>query len=110
MNTGDAGAGQDERTELRRHVDHIAVAAAEIPELSDEERTQLVGRIRDFVTGTLLSHVPVSSAHAIRARADQLDPADVGDTARVQDILSGLHVLAGAALDQGQPTPPTKAT
>jgi transketolase len=43
-----------EHEALLEHIDHLAQAAREMPELSEEERELVRGRILDFLRGTLL--------------------------------------------------------
>ena len=45
-----------EHAALHAHIEHIGLAAREVPGLDRGERELLVGRIVDFLTGTLLPH------------------------------------------------------
>lgn len=105
--------------ELREHVEHARFAAREIPRLSVDERAQLVGRVLDFVRGTLVPHAeaeervlypevakilgspqataPMIADHrAIRELAADLAEADDEDGDRLQELLYGLHALVAA--------------
>jgi iron-sulfur cluster repair protein YtfE (RIC family) len=106
----------NEHTELLEHVSELRNAAREIPELSVEERTLLIGRILDFLNGTLVPHVALEETQiyprlaqllgheeatapmlydhlAIRERIVELAAAPVDDTDRLQELLYSLHVL-----------------
>jgi hemerythrin-like domain-containing protein len=105
-----------EHARLAEHVDHLRLAARELPELAPEERTLVVARILEFMRGTLIPHTeaeerglyagvskllgsttataPMAYDHrAIRERIDELAKAPVEDTAQVQELLYGLHAL-----------------
>ena len=105
-----------EHAELHAHIEHIGQAAREIPGLDRGERELLVGRIVDFLTGTLLPHAkaeeemlypewaklvgspdaaaPMVHDHeAIVARIERLADTDVGDVDLVQELLYGLYAL-----------------
>jgi iron-sulfur cluster repair protein YtfE (RIC family) len=105
-----------EHEELHSHVEHIAQAAREVARLDDAEREVLVGRIVDFLRGTLVPHaraeeevlypewaklvgfdgaaVPMVHDHeAIVARIERLEHADVGDLDTLQELLYGLYAL-----------------
>jgi iron-sulfur cluster repair protein YtfE (RIC family) len=107
---------REEHEHLMAHVAHLAAAAAEVPELSIEERTQLVGRILSFLRDTLLPHAeaeertlypalatlyghPDATAtmsfdhQAIGERIVALETTAPEDTARLQQLLYGLHAL-----------------
>lgn len=45
-----------EHEPLLDHVEHIRIAALELPSLSPEERRELLGRILDFLQGKLATH------------------------------------------------------
>lgn len=105
-----------EHAELREHVEHIRLAAREIPDLSPEERVELRARVLDFLSDTLVPHAKVEERvlypevarllespeatapmvydHlAIRTRIADLADADSNDTARLQELLYGLYAL-----------------
>jgi len=105
-----------EHRHLRDHIEHVRLAAREIPELSLEERTAVVGRVLYFLRHTLAPHAEteetllypefaqiLGSPHAlqpmvydhvaIRERIGELDETDVGDTARLQELMYGLYAL-----------------
>jgi iron-sulfur cluster repair protein YtfE (RIC family) len=105
-----------EHAELHAHVEHIGQAAREVARLGRSEREALVGRIVEFLTGTLLPHaraeeavlypewaklvgfddaaVPMVHDHeAIVARIEQLEGADADDVDTLQQLLYGLHAL-----------------
>jgi hypothetical protein len=89
-----------EHEELHSHIEHIAQAAREVARLERAEREALVGRIVDFLRGTLVPHakaeeevlypewatlvgfgaaaVPMVHDHeAIVARIERLERADI---------------------------------
>ena len=105
-----------EHRHLREHVEHVKLAARELPELSPEEREAVVGRVVHFLRHTLAPHAeteetllypefaqllghpqalePMIYDHvAIRERIGELDEADLADTARLQELLYGLYAL-----------------
>ena len=105
-----------EHAELHAHIEHIGQAAREIPRLDRGERELLVGRIVDFLTGTLLPHAkaeeevlypewaklvgspdaaaPMVHDHqAIVERVERLERADPDDVDTLQELLYGLHAL-----------------
>ena len=105
-----------EHRHLMEHVEHVRLAARELPELSPEEREAVVGRVVHFLRHTLAPHAVTEEAllypefaqllghvqalepmiydHvAIRERIGELDEADPADTARLQELLYGLHAL-----------------
>ncbi|HEU6445279.1 MAG TPA: hemerythrin domain-containing protein [Gaiellaceae bacterium] len=107
-----------EHEALLSHIEHIRQAARELPRLSPEERIALVGRILDFLRGTLLPHaraeeevlypewaklvgypdaaVPMIHDHeAIVARVERLETADADDLDTLQELLYGLYALIG---------------
>jgi hemerythrin superfamily protein len=45
-----------EHQELRSHIEHIGQAAREVARLDSEERERLVGRVVEFLRGTLVPH------------------------------------------------------
>jgi iron-sulfur cluster repair protein YtfE (RIC family) len=107
-----------EHAELHAHVEHIAQAAKEVARLDRSEREVLVGRILEFLTGTLVPHaraeeevlypewarlvgfagaaVPMVHDHeAIVARIERLEEADLDDLDTLQELLYGLYALIG---------------
>jgi iron-sulfur cluster repair protein YtfE (RIC family) len=105
-----------EHEELHAHVEHIGQAAREVARLETAEREALVGRIIEFLRGTLVPHakaeeevlypewaklvgfegaaVPMVHDHeAIVARIEQLEHADVADVDTLQELLYGLYAL-----------------
>ena len=105
-----------EHEELLEHIEHLAVAAREIPRLSEEERDALRNRILGFLRGTLMPHaraeedilypewaelvgfrdaaVPMVHDHeAIVARIERLEAAEAGDVDTLQELLYGLHAV-----------------
>jgi iron-sulfur cluster repair protein YtfE (RIC family) len=105
-----------EHQELLGHIEHLALAAREMPRLSEEERDALRTRILEFLRGTLMPHaraeeevlypewaelvgfadaaVPmVHDHHAIVARIERLEAADAGDADTLQELLYGLYAL-----------------
>lgn len=107
-----------EHEELLEHNEHIRLAARELPELSLEERKQVIGRILDFLRGTLIPHAeaeehglyegvaqllgnerataPMVYDHrAIREWIEELETTPVEDLPRLQELLYGLFALIG---------------
>jgi iron-sulfur cluster repair protein YtfE (RIC family) len=107
---------REEHAQLREHVEHIRLAARELPELSPEERGALVSRILGFLRDTLLPHAdeeertlypavaellrnPEATATmtrdhvAIRARVVELASVPETDVERLQELLYGLYAL-----------------
>lgn len=107
-----------EHAELRAHIEHLREAAGAIPGLSIEDRETLLGRIVDFLRGTLIPHAkaeedvfypawaelvgfdqaaaPMVHDHqAIVSRIEQLEQTEPADTSALQELLYGLHALIG---------------
>lgn len=105
-----------EHEELLSHIEHIGQAARELPQLASAEREAIVGRILDFLRGTLVPHaqaeeqvlypewaklvgfedaaVPMVHDHeAIVARVERLQGTDVDDVETLQELLYGLYAL-----------------
>lgn len=105
-----------EHAALLDHVEHIRLAAREVPELSNEERRAIVDRVLQFLQHTLVPHAeveehvlyeavgeliggeaataPMVADHqAIHVFIGRLAEADVGETALLQELLYGLHAL-----------------
>jgi iron-sulfur cluster repair protein YtfE (RIC family) len=105
-----------EHEELKAHIDHLALAAREVPRLSPEERETVVARVVDFLRGTLVPHaqaeeevlypawarligfeeaaVPMVHDHqAIVARIDRLERTGPDDVDTLQELLYGLYAL-----------------
>ena len=104
-----------EHEELLSHIEHIAQAARAVARLDRDERELLVGRILNFLRGTLVPHakaeeevlypewaklvgfadaaVPMVHDHeAIVERMDRLEQA-VDDVDTLQELLYGLYAL-----------------
>ena len=107
-----------EHEALLSHIEHIGEAAREIPRLDRAERELLVGRILEFLRGTLLPHaraeeavlypewaklvgfadaaVPMVHDHeAIVARIERLERLDLDDVDALQEVLYALQALIG---------------
>lgn len=107
---------RQEHEELLSHLEHIALAAREVARLGSAERGVVVGRIVDFLRGTLVPHakaeeevlypewaklvgfadaaVPMVHDHdAIVARIDRLERASLDDVDTLQELLYGLYAL-----------------
>lgn len=107
---------RDEHRHLLEHIDHLAVAAREIPQLSEDERETLRDRVLAFLHGTLLPHAaaeeevlypewaslvgaddaaaPMIHDHrAIAAWVERLENAAAGDVDELQAVLYGLYAL-----------------
>jgi len=105
-----------EHAHFRDHVEHVRLAARELPELSPEERHAVVRRILDFVEHELVPHAEAEEATIylevgkilehpwstgpmvydhmlIRRRAAALEQADPSDCATLQEHLYALHAL-----------------
>ncbi len=105
-----------EHEELLAHIDHLGLAARELPGLDPAERREVVGRVLGFLTGTLLPHaraeeevlypewarlvgfedaaVPMVHDHeAIVARVERLERTDADDVDGLQELLFGLQAL-----------------
>jgi iron-sulfur cluster repair protein YtfE (RIC family) len=105
-----------EHEELLSHIEHVGQAAREVPRLSEDERKALVGRILEFLQGTLVPHaqaeeavlypewaklvgfegaaVPMVHDHvAIVERIERLAQADTADVDTLQELLYGLFAL-----------------
>lgn len=116
MSTQPTETLHEEHAHLAEHVDHIRLAARELPGLSPEERTELLARILEFLHETLIPHAeaeerglykgverllgsdqataPMTYDHrAIRELIDELAKTPVDDLERLQELLYGLHAL-----------------
>jgi iron-sulfur cluster repair protein YtfE (RIC family) len=105
-----------EHEELLSHIEHIGQAARELARLDRGERELLVGRIVEFLRGTLLPHakaeedvlypewaklvgfagaaVPMVHDHeAIVERVNRLEQTDPEDVDTLQELLYGLYAL-----------------
>jgi hemerythrin-like domain-containing protein len=105
-----------EHERLLDHVEHIRVAAIELPSLSEEERHELIERIVSFLRDDLATHAeseerdlyphvarllgdpratkPMVYDHdAIRQLTARLQEADNQDVSLLQELLYGLHAL-----------------
>jgi iron-sulfur cluster repair protein YtfE (RIC family) len=109
-------AFRDEHRHLMVHVGQIRVAASEVTDLAVEERRTVVGRVLEFLRGTLMPHAeweeqilytvvgellgdPKATATmsrdyvAIGRLIEALAETDPEDVARLQELLYGLHAL-----------------
>lgn len=105
-----------EHEQLLSHIEHVGQAAREVPKLSQDDRSALVGRILEFLQGTLVPHaqaeekvlypewaklvgfedaaVPMVHDHeAIVDRIERLAQADAADVETLQELLYGLYAL-----------------
>ena len=110
-----------DHADFRDHVDHVRLAARELPRLSLEERDVLVGRVLDFCQGTLVPHAeaeehvlypqvaellgapeataPMIEDHElIRQYVSSLSATNRDDIELLQELLYGLHALVSAHL------------
>ena len=107
-----------EHEELLTHIEHIRQAAREVARLDPSERELLVGRILEFLRGSLIPHaraeeavlypewaklvgfedaaVPMIHDHeAIAARIERLERTGPDDVDTLQELLYGLYALIG---------------
>jgi iron-sulfur cluster repair protein YtfE (RIC family) len=107
---------RQEHEALLSHIEHIGQAAREVARLDRGERELVVGRIVDFLRGTLVPHaqaeeevlypawaklvgfadaaVPMVHDHqAIVARIERLEQAEIDDLDTLQELLYGLYAL-----------------
>jgi iron-sulfur cluster repair protein YtfE (RIC family) len=107
---------RQEHAHLLDHIEHIRLAAREAPRLSPDELEAVVGRVLEFLRGTLLPHAaaeeevlypewarlvgyadaaaPMVHDHqAIVARVEQLATTPRDDVDTLQELLYGLHAL-----------------
>ena len=107
----DADCFRREHVLLGAHVEHLRLAAREIPELSPQERRELIGRVDEFLRDFLLrfeddverelypqlaesAAVALRDEHAwIRRRVDELEAVDVDDGDAIQELLYALHAV-----------------
>lgn len=112
-----------EHEELLVHIDHLGLAARELPGLDPAERRQVIDRVLGFLSGTLLPHakaeedvlypewarlvgypdaaVPMVHDHeAIVARVEQLAATRPEDVETTQELLYGLHALIRVHFDK----------
>jgi hypothetical protein len=105
-----------EHEELLDGIEHIRLAARELPVLSPVERDLVRGRVVDFLRDTLVPHSLVEESElypavarllghadatkpmiydhlAIRERLADLVDADAGDLPRLQELLYGIYAL-----------------
>jgi iron-sulfur cluster repair protein YtfE (RIC family) len=110
-----------DHADFREHVDHMRLAARELPRLSLEEGDVLVGRVLDFCQGTLVPHAeaeehvlypqvakllgapeataPMIEDHElIREYVASLSATRRDDIELLQELLFGLHALVSAHL------------
>ena len=116
MTTKETETVRKDHAKLREDVEHMRLAARELPAVSPEERHAIVGRILDFLRETLLPHAEEEEqwlyaavgkvlgnpeathtmAHdhgAIRVRVLELALTDDTDIDRFQELLYGLYAL-----------------
>lgn len=116
MTTLETEAVRDDHAHLHDHVEHMRIAARELPAMSPEERKEVVARILDFLRGTLLPHAdeeerllyrevakllghpeataPMTHDHvAIRVRTVDLAATKETEVDRLQELLYGLYAL-----------------
>lgn len=116
MTTQETEAVRDDHAHLRDHVEHMRIAARELPAMSSEERKEVLARILDFLRGTLLPHAdeeerllyrevakllghpeataPMTHDHvAIRVRTLDLAATKETEVDRLQELLYGLYAL-----------------
>jgi iron-sulfur cluster repair protein YtfE (RIC family) len=107
---------RQDHAKLRDDIEHIRLAARELPAVSPEERHAIVEGVLDFLRETLLPHAeeeeqwlyaavgevlgnpestrPMTHDHiAIRARAIELAATEDWDVDRLQELLYGLYAL-----------------
>lgn len=107
-----------EHAELIEHIEHLRVAAHKLPELSIDERADVLERVLDFLRDHLLPHAraeelvlypewarlvgyadaaaPMVHDHeSIVARVERLEQTDREDTDTLQELLYGLYALIG---------------
>jgi iron-sulfur cluster repair protein YtfE (RIC family) len=116
MTTQETETIRQDHAKLRDNIEHIRLAARELPALSPEERHAIVGRILDFLRETLLPYAeeeeqwlyaavgkvlgnpestrPMTHDHiAIRVRVLELAATEDTDVDRFQELLYGLYAL-----------------
>ena len=69
MTTQATESERAEHAHLREHVEHMRLAARELPALSSEERAEIVSRILSFLRGTLLPHAAEEERSLARPQA-----------------------------------------
>jgi iron-sulfur cluster repair protein YtfE (RIC family) len=112
---------RQDHAKLREDVEHIRLAARELPAVSPEERHAIVRRVLDFLRETLLPYAeeeerwlyaavgevlgnpestrPMTHDHiAIRARVIELAATEDSDVDRLQELLYGLYALISVHL------------
>jgi iron-sulfur cluster repair protein YtfE (RIC family) len=107
---------RDEHADLHAHIEHLAVAARDMPRLPEDQRGALRDRVVAFLRGTLIPHaraeeqilypewaklvgfpgaaVPMVHDHeAIVERIERLEATAPSDVDALQELLYGLHAL-----------------
>jgi hemerythrin len=107
---------RDEHRALVEHIEHLALAAREMPRLAEDERDVLRDRLLEFLRGTLLPHAaveeeilypewaalvgfpgaaePMIHDHAaIVAYVERLEAVGTADVDELQAVLYALHAL-----------------
>ena len=113
----------DEHSELRGHVEHLPIAARELPKLTIEERVDVIERIVAFLGEVLLPHAVLEQRLlypgaarlldepdgsdsvsddrlAVRELLQALGDADVRDTGALQELVFGLYLLLNTHLQK----------
>jgi hemerythrin superfamily protein len=85
----------DEHAQLRDHVEHLPVAARELPHVSTDERVEMVERIVAFLSDMLLPHAAAEERVLYPEAALLLGEEDASDTvasdrAQVRELLQRL--------------------
>ncbi|MFL5909354.1 MAG: hemerythrin domain-containing protein [Gaiellaceae bacterium] len=111
----------DLHAELRDHVEHLPVAAHELPDLDVDERLDLIERIVAFLSETLLPHAAAEERvlypraarifarsddssgaavdeAAVRERISELAAADPEDAGHLQELLYAIYALLSSHL------------
>jgi hypothetical protein len=111
----DVDSFRREHALLGAHVEHLRLAAREIPDLSLEERRELLTRVVEFLGSMLLHHAdeeelhlyPLLAAEAgeaavaalreehawIRRRVHALAAVELDDHDQIQELLYALHTI-----------------
>ena len=107
---------REDHAHLRDHVEHMRVAARELPGMTPQERREVIARIVEFLRGTLLPHADeeeqsfyrdvarklgnpeaiAAMTHdhvAIRVRTVELAATGEDEIDRLQELLYGLYAL-----------------
>jgi iron-sulfur cluster repair protein YtfE (RIC family) len=116
MTTEEIETVREGHFELRQDLDHIRLAAQELPRVSPEERRVMIDRILEYLRDTVLphaadeeqslyplvgkilgnpeaTHTMIHDHLAIRARVVELAATAEHDVDRLQELLYGLYAL-----------------